>query len=309
MGYKLENQSFITIRNIDREQIEYIMKIADKMEDIAKKGSDIAKNKILASLFFEPSTRTQFSFSSAMYRLGGNVIGFSDPETTSKAKGENLADTIRCIENYCDIIVLRHHLEGADRLAAEISSVPVISAGCGTKEHPTQALLDIYTIKKELGKVDDLKIGILGDLKYGRTVKSLTYGLSLFDCEINFISPLSLKINKEVIDFLKERNIEYNEYNDVSEVINDLDVLYVTRIQKERFPDPTEYLQVKGSYRIDLETIKNVKESFIIMHPLPRVDEISYEVDNTKHAKYFKQTYYGLLTRMALISLILGLVK
>ena len=302
-----KNRSIISIKNITRKEIEYILDIADKMVEIEKKGSDLAKNKILASLFYEPSTRTQLSFSSAICKLGGKVIGFSDPEKSSKTKGENLADTIRSIENYCDIIVLRHSLEGADRLAAEISSVPVISAGCGTKEHPTQALLDLFTIKKELGRIDGLKIGLLGDLKYGRTAKSLTYGLSLFDCELNFISPSSLNMRKEVLSDLNEKKLNYNEYTDVSKVIDDLDVLYVTRIQKERFPDPTDYLKVKGSYRIDLPTIKNVKDSFIIMHPLPRIDEIDYEIDNTKHAKYFKQTYYGLCLRMALLYLILGL--
>jgi aspartate carbamoyltransferase catalytic subunit len=303
----LKNKSFISIKNLNRTQIEEIINTTEKMEQIEKTGSNLASNKILASLFYEPSTRTQLSFSSAMLKLGGKVIGFADPDISSKSKGENLADTIRSVENYCDLIVLRHSLEGAEIMAAEISSVPVISAGCGTKEHPTQALLDLLTIKKELGKIDGLKIGILGDLKYGRTVKSLTYGLSLFDCDLNFISPETLRMDKEVLSDLKDLKLNYNEYKDIMEIIDDLDVLYVTRIQKERFPDPTEYLKVKGSYKIDLSTIKNVKDSFIILHPLPRVDEISYEIDNTKHAKYFKQTYYGLLTRMALISLVLGL--
>jgi len=305
----LKNSHFISIKNFSKKQIEYILKTAEKMEDIIHSGTDIAKNKILGSLFYEPSTRTQMSFSSAMYRLGGNVIGFSDPKTSSKTKGENLTDTIRCVSNYCDIIVIRHPLEGADMLAAENSPVPIISAGCGTKEHPTQALLDLLTIKKEYKDINGLNIGILGDLKYGRTVKSLTYALSQYDCDLNFISPPSLKMNKEVLNYLNEKNIQYKEFKDVMDVINDLDVLYVTRIQKERFPDPTEYLKLKGSYKIDLSTIKNVKESFIIMHPLPRLDEIAYEVDNTKHAKYFKQPYYGLLVRMALISLILGLIE
>ncbi|MHA1268823.1 MAG: aspartate carbamoyltransferase [Candidatus Helarchaeota archaeon] len=304
----MKDKHLISIKNLNRKEIEHILNTADKMEILLEKGTDIAKNKILASLFYEPSTRTQLSFSSAMLRLGGNVIGFSDPELSSKAKGENLADTIRCVENYCDLIVLRHSLEGADLLASEISSVPIVSAGCGTKEHPTQALLDLLTIKREVGKLDDIKVGILGDLKYGRTVKSFTYALSLFNCDLNFISPPTLKINKEVLNYLEDNQISYSEFEDVMEIINDLDVLYVTRIQKERFPDPTEYLKVKGSYKIDLNTVKNVKESFIIMHPLPRIDEISYEIDNTKFAKYFKQTYYGLLTRMSIISLILNLI-
>ncbi|TFF89218.1 MAG: aspartate carbamoyltransferase, partial [Promethearchaeota archaeon] len=298
----LKNKSLISIKDISRADIEHIIKVAEQMEAIEKEGSDIAKNKILASLFYEPSTRTQLSFSSAMLKLGGNVIGFSDPETSSKAKGENLSDTIRSVENYCDLILLRHSLEGADKLASEISSVPIISAGCGTKEHPTQAILDLFTIKKELRTIDGLKIGILGDLKYGRTVKSLTYGLSKFDCELNLISPPSLGMNKEILNYLKDMKLNFNEHKNITSIINDLDVLYVTRIQKERFPDPTEYLKVKGSYNINLKIIKNVKDSFIIMHPLPRIDEISFDIDKTKHAKYFKQTYYGLLTRMALIS-------
>ncbi len=301
----LKIDDVISIRDFTREQIEGLLRLADKMESVFHSGSDVLRGKILATLFMEPSTRTRLSFTTAMYKLGGNVIGFDSPEMSSMAKGENLSDTIRVVENYCDVIVLRHRLEGAARLAAEYCRIPIINAGSGAEEHPTQALLDLYTIKRELGKIDGLKIALLGDLKYGRTVHSLSYALALFDTSLVFISPKELRMRREVTLDIKSMGAKVEEFNDLQEVIQDIDVLYVTRIQRERFPDPTEYEKLKGSYRISLDTLKNAKPSLIIMHPLPRVDEIAPEVDGTQHAKYFKQPYYGVLVRMAILKALL----
>jgi len=264
----------------------------------------------LGEVFFEPSTRTRLSFQSAMYRLGGKVISLVSPSTSSIAKGENLADTIRMIESYSDIIVIRHRIEGAAKLAAEVSSKPIINAGDGTHHHPTQAMIDLYTIKKYRGYIDGLNIGVLGDLKYGRAANSFIYGLTLFKPDkIYLISPKSLRPRERVLKFLDKIGINYDMYDDVKKVIKNIDVLYVTRIQKERFPHPAEYEAVKGSYRIDLKILDNVKKNLMIMHPLPRIDEISLDVDNTPYAYYFKQAALGVPVRMALISLILGVVK
>jgi aspartate carbamoyltransferase catalytic subunit len=301
----LKIKDVISIRDFSREQIENLLELADEMEKAFHSGSDVLRGKILATLFMEPSTRTRLSFTTAMYKLGGSIIGFDSPEMSSVAKGENLSDTIRVVENYCDVIVLRHSLEGASRLAAEYSHVPVINAGSGAEEHPTQALLDLYTIKKELGRIDGLKIALLGDLKYGRTVHSLSYALALFDTSLVFISPEGLGMRREVTHDLKNMGTKVEELDDLQEVISEIDVLYATRIQRERFPDPTEYEKLKGSYQINIETLKNSKTSLIIMHPLPRIDEISPEVDKTPHAKYFKQPYYGVLVRMAILKSLL----
>jgi len=304
-----KGRHIISIKQFTREELDYILKIADQMEKYYKTGSDILKGKILATLFFEPSTRTRLSFTSAMYKLGGQVISLSNPEMSSIAKGENLSDTIRVVQNYADIIVIRHKLEGSAKLMAEISKIPIINGGSGTKEHPTQAMLDLLTIYKEMnGKVDGLKIALCGDLKYGRTVKSLAYALSHYDVEINFVSPPSLRMRSEVINDLKQINVPVREFENISEIIDDIDVLYMTRIQKERFPDPADYTKVKGTYRLTLDMLENVKDNLIIMHPLPRVEEIDYNIDQTKHARYFKQTYYGVLLRMALLTLVLGVL-
>jgi len=278
------------------------------MEPLAQKGSDMLKGKILATLFFEPSTRTRLSFEAAMHKLGGSTIGFAEAEIASVRKGENLADTVRTVENYADVIAIRHPLEGAARLAAEFAKIPIINGGSGAEEHPTQALLDLYTIMKEKGKIDGLKIALVGDLRYGRTVHSLAYALSYYDVELYLVSPESLKMRREVLEEIREK-IPVTEETDIKKVIPILDVLYVTRIQKERFPDPAEYIKVKGSYKIDLETLSKAKKDLIVMHPLPRVDEISAEVDRTPHARYFQQVWNGIITRMALLALILGAVK
>ena len=278
------------------------------MEQTTKKGSDMLHGKILATLFFEPSTRTRLSFEAAMNKLGGTAIGFAEPKVAAIKKGENLADTIRVVENYADVLVLRHPLEGAARLAAEFADVPVINAGSGAEEHPTQALLDLYTILKEKGTIDGLNITLMGDLRYGRTVHSLAYALSLYNVKLFLVSPELLRMRREVSEAIKMK-IEVVEGSTIEDVLPETDVLYVTRIQEERFPDPAEYAKVSGTYKIDVNTLKDAKEDMIIMHPLPRVDEIDHEVDNTPYARYFQQVWNGIVTRTALLALILGARK
>lgn len=308
VSLKFEGRDVISIKDFSREEIDYILKIGQAMESIAVKGSDMLRGRILATLFFEPSTRTRLSFEAAMHKLGGSAIGFAEAEIASVKKGENLADTVRVVENYADVIALRHPLEGAARLAAEFAKVPIINGGSGAEEHPTQALLDLYTIMKEKGEIDGLKIALIGDLRYGRTVHSLAYALSLYNIELYLVSPESLKMRREVLQTIKER-ISVTEKTDLEKIVPLVDVLYVTRIQKERFPDPAEYAKVKGSHKIDLETLSKAKEDLIILHPLPRVDEIAAEVDNTSHARYFQQVWNGIVVRMGLLALILGAVK
>ena len=308
MSLEFEGRDIISIKDFSREEISYIFKIAKSMEPLAAKGSNILKGKILATLFFEPSTRTRLSFESAMHKLGGSTIGFAEAEIASVKKGENLADTIRTVDNYADVIALRHPLEGAARLAAEFSKVPILNGGSGAEEHPTQALLDVYTMNKEKGKIDGLKIAFVGDLRYGRTVHSLAYALSLYNVELYLVSPESLKMRREVLQAIKKR-IQVIERTNLEKIIPLVDVLYVTRIQKERFPDPAEYAKVKGSFKLDLQALTDAKKDLTILHPLPRVDEIAPEVDNTPYARYFQQVRNGIVMRMALLALILGAVK
>jgi len=303
-----KGRDIISIKDFTREEIDYILKIASAMEPIAENGSNMLRGKILATLFFEPSTRTRLSFEAAMYRLGGATIGFAEPGATSIKKGENLVDTIRVVENYADVIVMRHPLEGAARLAAEFANVPIINGGSGAEEHPTQAILDLYTIQKNKGAIDGLKIAFIGDLRYGRTVHSLAYALSNYDVELHLVSPETLKMRFEVIKDIEDK-IPVTEHGDLNEVISEMDVLYVTRIQKERFPDLEEYEKVKGSYRIDLNTLRRAKSDVIVMHPLPRTVEIDPEIDSTSNARYFDQASNGVVTRMALLALILGAVE
>ena len=302
---KFTGRDIISIEDFSRKEIDYILTKSRNMEPIASKGSNILNRKVLATLFFEPSTRTRLSFEAAMLKLGGSTIGFADADITSVKKGENLSDTIRTIENYADIIALRHPLEGSAKLAAEFSRVPILNAGSGAEEHPTQALMDLYTIQKEKGKIDNLKIALVGDLRYGRTVHSLAWALSLYNIELYLISPESLRMRKGVVSSIKNK-ISIIEDKNLEKIIPQIDVLYVTRIQKERFPDPVEYSKVKGVYKIDLNTIKAGKKNLIILHPLPRLNEIASEVDNTPQAKYFKQVWNGIVVRMALLSLVLG---
>ena len=299
-------KNIISVRDLDKQKLELIFDATDKIIDMSQdKRREIARGKTLGYLFFEPSTRTRLSFESAIALLGGTSLGIADATSSSIHKGETLGDTVKVISSYCDVLVLRHSLDGSSRFAAEISNKPVINAGSGTEEHPTQTIQDLYTIKKEKKKIDGLKIGITGDLKYGRTVYSLLYGLRNYDVDVHLISPESLRIRSDSTYDIKNE-LSYTESSNIDEYIEDLDVLYVTRIQKERFPDEEEYAKVKGSYVIGSDMVKKMKDDAIILHPLPRIDEISADVDNTKQAKYFEQVEYGKYTRAALLGLILN---
>ena len=300
------NKDIISIKDFSKDQLEKIFTSTDKMIQLdSSQRREICKGKTLGYLFYEPSTRTRLSFDSAMASIGGNSLGISNISSSSTQKGESLADTVKIMSIYSDILVLRHTLDGSSRFASEISDKPVINAGSGTEEHPTQAIQDLYTIKKEKKKIDGLKIGIVGDLKYGRTVYSLLYGLSNYDVDVRLISPESLRIRSDSTYDIK-KNIDFTESTKLEDHIDDLDVLYVTRIQKERFPDEEEYLKVKGSYVVGEDLVNQMKDDSIILHPLPRIDEISTEVDKTKNAKYFQQAEYGKYTRATLLGLTLN---
>jgi aspartate carbamoyltransferase catalytic subunit len=303
-----QGRDIISIKDFSKNEINYILKNAEKMVDYARgyKYLNILNGKILSSLFFEPSTRTRLSFESSMNRLGGRVIGFADPTATSQKKGESLADTIRMADSYSDVIVIRHPREGAARLAAEFAESPVLNAGDGAGRHPTQCLLDLFTIKLEKKKIKGNNIVLLGDLKYGRTVHSLAYALSLYGANLTFVSPDSLKMPTEVLNECEELGTQPKNTSNLEKSIKKADVLYVTRIQKERFPDAEEYNQVVGTYKIDKNLLKNAEKNLIIMHPLPRITEIDPEIDKTSYALYFKQAFNGVPIRMSLLSLVLG---
>jgi len=299
-------KSIISVRDLDKQKLESIFDATNKIIDMDRDQSrEIARGKTLGYLFFEPSTRTRLSFEAAMALLGGTSIGIADILSSSVHKGESLGDTVKIISSYCDVLALRHSLDGSSRFAAETANKPLINAGSGTEEHPTQTIQDLFTIRKEKKKIDGLKIGIVGDLKYGRTVYSLLYGLSNYDVDVHLISPESLRIRSDS-SYVIKKELSYTESTTLDDCIDDLDVLYVTRIQKERFPDEEEYVNVKGSYVIGLDMIKKMKDDAIILHPLPRVDEISTDVDKAKQAKYFEQAEYGKYTRAALLGLILN---
>ncbi|WP_428325232.1 aspartate carbamoyltransferase [Nitrosopumilus sp.] len=299
-------KDIISIKDFSKDQLEKVFASTDKIMQLNPSDRrEICKGKTLAYLFYEPSTRTRLSFDSAMASIGGNSLGIADTNSSSTQKGESLADTVKMMSIYSDVLVLRHTLDGSSRFAAEVSDKPVINAGSGTEEHPTQAIQDLFTIKKEKKKIDGLKIGIVGDLKYGRTVYSLLYGLGNYDVDVRLISPESLRIRSDSTYEIKQR-LDYTESTNIEDHIDDLDVLYVTRIQKERFPDEEEYLKVKGSYVVGLDLLKQMKEDSIILHPLPRIDEISTDIDKTKNAKYFEQAEYGKHTRAALLGLTLN---
>ena len=296
----------LSMKDFTKDEIDFILERAVKLETLARGGrSEILAGNILALLFYEPSTRTRMSFETAMLRLGGSVLNLGSKEASSVVKGETLADTIRVISTYSDAIVLRHPSEGSARMAAEFASVPIINGGDGAGHHPTQTLLDLYTIKKE-SHFDDLDIAIVGDLKYGRTVHSLAYALSLYGANITLVSPSQLKMPDQIKGDLKTMGARVSETDNLEEVLDSVDVLYMTRIQKERFPDPTEYTKVVGAYKITGENLKNVREDMIIMHPLPRVYEIDSQVDDSAHARYFEQSFYGVPIRMALLTIVLG---
>ncbi|UCH89777.1 MAG: aspartate carbamoyltransferase [Thermoplasmata archaeon] len=306
MNFKSRN--IVSIWDFTKDEVEFILDSAEEMVPIARgeETNTALSGKILATLFYEPSTRTRFSFESAMKRLGGSTVGFADPSGTSFKKGETLADTIKMVDAYSDVIVLRHPQEGSARLAAEFSSKPVINAGDGAGQHPTQTLLDLFTIRQAKGKIEGNKIVFVGDLKYGRTVHSLAYALSMFGPELNFVAPETLQMPKEVVEHVTACDTKVCSGNKLEDFINDADVVYVTRIQKERFPDEAEYQKVAHIYQIKNTLLQNVKDDLIIMHPLPRVDEIAPEVDKTPHARYFEQAFNGIPVRMALLKLVLG---
>lgn len=300
-----KGRDVVSMLDFNREEIDFILDKASEMKPLAERGSDLLKGRVMAALFFEPSTRTRLSFEAAMQRLGGGVIGFAQPGVSSIAKGESFEDTIRTVENYADVIVIRHPEEDSAIRAAKVAEVPVINAGSGPWEHPTQALLDLHTIREAKGRIDGLKIALLGDLLYGRTVHSLTFALANYDVKLYLVSPPQLRMRRDVLERVEGR-LNYVETSDLKSILPELDVLYVTRVQKERFPRPEDYEAVKDAYRIDRETLRDAREDLIVMHPLPRVTEISTDVDETPHAWYFRQVRHGLYVRMALLALVLG---
>lgn len=301
-------KDIISVKQFSRPDLDYIFGVAHEMREMVERiGTfDLLKGKILANLFYEPSTRTSSSFTSAMERLGGSVIPINEVRYSSVSKGESLPDTVRTLECYADVIVLRHPEVGASALAAQYARKPIINAGDGIGEHPTQALLDLFTIIEELGQADNLTVTMLGDLKYGRTVHSLARLLSLYNVSLHYVSPDILRMPTEIIAELKEKGIPQVEHSTLDEAVPKTDVLYVTRVQKERFADQAEYESVKDAYVITPDIMTKAKERMIVMHPLPRVGEISIEFDSDPRAAYFRQMEYGLYVRMALLAMVFG---
>ena len=301
-------QDILSVKQFSRSDLEYIFGVAHEMRVMVERVGtfDLLKGKILANLFYEPSTRTSSSFTSAMERLGGSVIPINEVRYSSVSKGESLPDTVRTLECYADVIVLRHPEVGASAIAAQYARKPIINAGDGIGEHPTQALLDLFTIVEELGQVDGLTVTMLGDLKYGRTVHSLARLLSQFDIRLNYVSPEILRMPPDIIAELREQDVPQVEYSNLDAALPDTDVLYVTRVQKERFENLDNYESVKSAFVIDSSTLSRAKERMIVMHPLPRVNEISMDVDDDPRAAYFRQMEYGLYVRMALLAMVLG---
>lgn len=301
----MKNKSLVSINDYTKEEQLRVLEVAREFEK--NPVQTILQDYVVASLFFEPSTRTRLSFESAVNRLGGKVIGFSEAGSTSVKKGESLRDTILTIANYSDLIVMRNPVEGSARFAAEISPVPIINAGDGANQHPTQTLLDLYSIQKTQGTLDNLHVAFVGDLKYGRTVHSLVIALCNYNTTFHLVSPIELKLPSSVKMHIKEKNLTYHQYTDMEEVIPSADVLYMTRIQRERFSDPLEYERIKNSYNLHHEMIVNTKENFRVLHPLPRVNEIDINVDVSPKAYYFEQALNGVYVRQALMALIMGL--
>ena len=301
----MRHDHIISAKQLSRGDIETVL---DHAADIAADPGAFAdrhSDTLLGLLFFEPSTRTKMSFTTAMKRLGGDIVDMGSVESSSVKKGESLADTVRVVEGYTDALVLRHPMEGSAKMASEFVDVPLVNAGDGAGQHPTQTLLDLYTIRENAG-FDDLTIGIMGDLKYGRTVHSLAHALTTVDASQHFISPESLQLPRSVRYDLHEAGAGIREHTELDDILPELDVLYVTRIQAERFPDESEYREVAGQYQIDADTLAAAKDDLTVMHPLPRVDEIAHDVDETTHAQYFQQAHNGVPVRMALLDLMLG---
>ena len=300
------DKDIVSIKDFTKDDLEFVFDTTNRISRL-KTGerSELGKGRTLGYIFYEPSTRTRMSFEAAMASLGGSYIGIADLKSSSVEKGESLADTIRVIDLYSDVIVLRHPMDGSSRFAAELSQNPIINAGSGSEEHPTQALLDLYTILKVKDRIDGLSIAIVGDLKYGRTVYSLLYGLANYDVNIHLVSPPSLQIRKEST-YEMQGKMKIKEHSELDEVLPEADIIYVTRIQRERFPDVQEYEKVKGTYTIDEKTLEKAKKDVSVMHPLPRLDEISQSIDHTQNAIYFKQASYGKELRAALLALMLN---
>lgn len=303
----MAKKSLISITDLTKDEIIRITELAAYFEE--HPYEPLLNGRVIASLFFEPSTRTRLSFESAINRLGARVIGFSDTANTSVSKGETFHDTIQVISNYCDMIVMRHSLEGAPRYASEFSKVPIVNAGDGANQHPSQTLLDLYSIKKTQGTLDGINIMMVGDLKYGRTVHSLLQALSHFNTKFTFVAPPELRMPEEYKQFLRDKGLEYTETTEIGDAINEADIVYMTRVQRERFTDPMEYERVKNVYVLKNSMLDNTKENMRILHPLPRVGEIAYDVDQNPKAYYFNQTENGVYTRMAIISYLLGVKK
>ena len=298
------SKHLISIHDFSKEEILRVLSLAAEFEK--NPSRPIFSDKVIASIFFEPSTRTRLSFETAANRLGARVIGFSDAGNTSVTKGETLKDSIKMVSNYADLIVMRHPLEGSARYASEVSSVPVINAGDGANQHPSQTLLDLYSILKTQGTLENLRINMVGDLKYGRTVHSLLQAMSHFNPTFRFTSPEELKMPAEYKEFLKERGISFEESFSLEEGISDTDILYMTRVQRERFTDAIEYERVKNIYSLQGSMLNDTRPNMKILHPLPRINEIAQDVDNSEHAYYFEQAGNGVYTRMAIITMLLG---
>jgi aspartate carbamoyltransferase catalytic subunit len=302
----MKGKSLVSINDYSKEELLHILDLAKDFEENPRQR--VLDNHVIASLFFEPSTRTRLSFESAVNMSGGRVIGFTDASSSSVKKGESLRDTIQTVALYSDLIVMRHPLEGSSRFASEVSDVPIINAGDGANQHPTQCLLDLYSIRQTQGTLDNLNIAFVGDLKYGRTVHSLVIAMTMFEnCTFHLVSPEELKLPSSVKRYIKEKNLNYYQYTDINEVIPQADIMYVTRIQQERFPDPLDYEKVKNSYILKNSMLDNSKDNLKIMHPLPRVNEISEDVDDNPKAYYFPQAQNGVFVRQALMASILGL--
>ena len=303
----MHNRSLISINDYSKEEILRVLDLAEEFEK--NPSQNILAGKVVATLFFEPSTRTRLSFESAVNRLGGKIIGFTDSSSSSSTKGESLKDTIKTVSNYSDLIVMRHPIEGSARYASEVAMVPVVNAGDGANQHPTQTLLDLYSIRKTQGTLDNLNLFIVGDLKYGRTVHSLLMAMAHFNATYYFISPTELKIPAEYKMFLDQHGLKYYEHADFREIISEADIIYMTRVQKERFSDPIEYEKTKNAYVLKNSMLQNARSNMKILHPLPRVNEISTDVDDDEKAYYFTQALNGVYTRQAIISLIFGIKK
>ena len=302
----MKTKSLVSISDITADEMMKLLR--DAAYFARHPNQKILDGKVVATLFFEPSTRTRLSFETAVNRLGGRVIGFSDAKSTSTSKGETLKDTVKMVSNYVDLIVMRHHLEGAARYATEVTDVPIVNAGDGAHQHPSQTMLDLYSILKTQGRLDNLVITMVGDLKYGRTVHSLIQAMHYFKPRFRFVACDELRMPREYLEFLDEKGIEYEEFTDFSpEVINSSDIIYMTRVQRERFPDIAEYERVKDLYSINAAMLTDAKPNMRILHPLPRVNEISNDVDNNPHAYYFDQARNGLYARQAIICRSLGI--